>query len=71
MIGTEYVAKAAADGYTLLIGGTSAMVIDPHLYSKLGYETLRGFAPVGGEFIVKRRRVSETDRDNAASNNNG
>lgn len=46
MIGTEYVAKAPADGYTLLIGGTSAMVINPHLYSKLGYDTLRDFAPI-------------------------
>ncbi|MEK6592016.1 MAG: tripartite tricarboxylate transporter substrate binding protein [Pseudomonadota bacterium] len=46
MIGTEYVAKAAGDGYTLLIGGTSAMVINPHLYSKLGYDTLRDFTPI-------------------------
>src|ERR1044072_4984195 len=32
MIGTAYAAKAPGDGYTLLIGGTSAMVINPHLY---------------------------------------
>jgi tripartite-type tricarboxylate transporter receptor subunit TctC len=46
MIGTEFAAKAAPDGYTLLIGGTSAMVINPHLYRKLGYDTLRDFAAI-------------------------
>ena len=46
MLGTEYAAKAPGDGYTLLIGGTSALVINPHLYSKLGYDTLRDFAPI-------------------------
>ncbi len=46
MLGTEYAAKAPGDGYTLLIGGTSALVINPHLYSKLGYDTWRDFAPI-------------------------
>jgi len=46
MLGTEYAAKAPGDGYTLLIGGTSALVINPHLYSKLGYDTARDFAPI-------------------------
>ena len=46
MLGTEYAAKAPGDGYTLLIGGTSALVINPHLYPKLGYDTLRDFAPI-------------------------
>ena len=46
MIGTEFAAKAAPDGYTLLIGGTSAMVINPHLFRKLGYDTLRDFAAI-------------------------
>jgi len=46
MIGTEFAAKAPPDGYTLLIGGTSAMVINPHLYRKLGYDTLRDFAAI-------------------------
>src|SRR5690348_4047762 len=34
-IGTEYVAKSAPDGYTLLLGSASALVISPHTYSKL------------------------------------
>ena len=46
MLGTEYASKAPADGYTLLIGGTSALVINPHLYTKLGYDTWRDFAPI-------------------------
>ena len=39
------VAKAAADGYTLL-SPTSAVVINPSLYVNLPYDTLRDFAPV-------------------------
>jgi tripartite-type tricarboxylate transporter receptor subunit TctC len=39
------VAKAAPDGYTLL-SPTSAVVINPSLYSSLAYDTLRDFAPV-------------------------
>ena len=46
MLGTEYAAKAPGDGYTLLIGGTSALVINPHLYRKLGYDTMRDFAAI-------------------------
>ena len=46
MIGTEFVAKAAPDGYTFLIGGISALAINPHLYNKLAYDTLRDFAPI-------------------------
>ena len=45
MIGTALAAKAAPDGYTLFIGGTSAMVINPHLYQKLEYK-LEDFAPI-------------------------
>jgi tripartite-type tricarboxylate transporter receptor subunit TctC len=45
-IGTEYVAKATADGYTVLMGSAATLCITPHLYSKLGYDTLRDFAPV-------------------------
>ena len=46
MIGTAYAAKTPPDGHTLLIGGTSAMVINPHLYADPGYDTLRDFAPI-------------------------
>ncbi len=45
-IGTEFVAKSAPDGYTILLGSASAVAISPYTYSKLGYDTLRDFAPV-------------------------
>jgi len=45
IIGTETVARAQADGYTLLFAFTSH-VINPSLRSKLPYDTLRDFAPI-------------------------
>ena len=45
MIGTAYAAKSAPDGYTLFIGGTSALVINPHLFRNLEYR-LTDFAPI-------------------------
>lgn len=46
MIGAEYVAKSAADGYTVLIGSISEVVINQHLYAKMSYNPERDFAPV-------------------------
>ena len=40
------VAKAPPDGYTLLAGATSILAINPALYSKLDYDSLKDFAPV-------------------------
>lgn len=45
-IGSELVAKAAPDGYTLLLGFDGTMVINPHVFPKLGFDTLRDFQPV-------------------------
>ena len=45
IIGTEIVARSAADGYTLLLG-TSPLAINASLYQKLPYDTMRDFAPV-------------------------
>jgi tripartite-type tricarboxylate transporter receptor subunit TctC len=45
-IGTEYVAKAAPDGYTLLMGSAATLCITPYLYSRIPYDTLRDFAPI-------------------------
>jgi tripartite-type tricarboxylate transporter receptor subunit TctC len=44
-IGSDLVAKAAPDGYTLLMGGASN-AINMSLYQKLPYDTLRDFAPI-------------------------
>jgi len=45
-LGTASVAAAAPDGYTLLLGFDGTMVINPHVYSSLPWNTLRDFAPV-------------------------
>jgi len=46
MIGTEQVAKAPPDGYTLLISSTGPMVINPALSLKMPYDTVKDFAPI-------------------------
>lgn len=45
-LGAELVAKAMPDGYTLLYN-TSSIVLSPGLYSRLGYDVLKDFMPVG------------------------
>ncbi len=45
-IGTDFVAKAAPDGYTLLFAADASITIAPHLYSKLPYDPVRDLAPV-------------------------
>jgi tripartite-type tricarboxylate transporter receptor subunit TctC len=44
-LGTDHVAKAAPDGYTLLSGGAGSLTMNPGL-GKVPYDTLRDFAPV-------------------------
>ncbi|MDX3907792.1 MAG: tripartite tricarboxylate transporter substrate binding protein [Pigmentiphaga sp.] len=45
-LGGGIAARAAADGYTLLWGGTSTLAVAPSLYSSLPYEPLKSFQPV-------------------------
>src|SRR4249920_444463 len=45
-IGTQQVAQAAPDGYTLLLGFDGTMVINPHVFPKIPFDTLADFAPV-------------------------
>jgi tripartite-type tricarboxylate transporter receptor subunit TctC len=45
-IGTESVVRAAADGYTLLMG-TSSLAINPSLYAKLNYDPVKDLVPLG------------------------
>lgn len=47
MIGTDYVAKAPADGYTLLLAGAEGLAINPHVYKKVNYDALKDFSAVG------------------------
>jgi tripartite-type tricarboxylate transporter receptor subunit TctC len=45
-IGTQAVAQAPPDGYTLLLGFDGTMVINPHVFPKIPFDTLKDFAPV-------------------------
>ena len=45
-IGAEAVAKAAPDGYTLLVGGNGPVAINKHLYKALSYDPDRELAPI-------------------------
>ena len=45
-VAAEGVARAAADGYTLLLTHQGIAAINPHLYPKLGYDALADFVPV-------------------------
>ena len=46
-LGTRQVAKSAPDGYTLGLGGTGTLAVDPTLYPNVGYDPRKDFAPVG------------------------
>ena len=46
-IGTAQVVGAAPDGYTLLLAFDGTMVINPHVFAKVPFDTLKDFAPVG------------------------
>ena len=46
IIAAEYVAKQPADGYTILMGPSGPMTINPATYSKLPYDPVRDFTPI-------------------------
>jgi len=46
-IGTRFVAHAKPDGYTLLLGHTGTISINPSLYAQLGMDPRKDFAPIG------------------------
>jgi tripartite-type tricarboxylate transporter receptor subunit TctC len=47
LVGTRAVVKAAPDGYTLLLGHTGSISINPSLYANAGYDPRKDFAPIG------------------------
>jgi tripartite-type tricarboxylate transporter receptor subunit TctC len=58
-VGAEIVARAPADGYTLLYGIGSAFTANPHLYSSLPFDPLKDFVPItetvaGGMVLLVR-----------------
>jgi tripartite-type tricarboxylate transporter receptor subunit TctC len=46
VIGLDVVAKAAADGYTLLVSSDASITAGPHLHREKRYDTLRDFTPI-------------------------
>jgi tripartite-type tricarboxylate transporter receptor subunit TctC len=60
-IATDRVAKAVADGHTLLMGGNSALVFSPSLYDKLPYDPTKDSAPISQVFIAANILVTHPD----------
>jgi len=62
IIGTEQVKNSPPDGYTLLMASSGPLAINPSLYSKLPYDTLKDFQPIGmiaavPQFLVVNKEV--------------
>ncbi len=51
-IGTEFVAKSAPDGYTLLLGSSGSLTVNPAFAATQAYDPLRDFAPTSMVSIV-------------------
>src|SRR5215831_15885731 len=60
-IATDRVAKAAPDGYTLLMACNSALIFSPSLYDKLPYDHIKDFAPISQVFIAANVLVVHPD----------
>jgi tripartite-type tricarboxylate transporter receptor subunit TctC len=57
-VATEVAAKAAPDGYTLVMATISTFGINPSLYPKLGYSPLRDFAPISNLGLTPQTLVA-------------
>ena len=65
IIGTEYVVKAAPDGYTVLIGQSGALAVNPYLY-KLNFDPQKDLAPV--DLLITGATVLVTGADSPIKN---
>ena len=61
IIGTDLVAKSTADGYTLVMGSSGVMAVNPGLYSKLPYDPVKDFAPITVAVTVPLFLVANPD----------
>ena len=61
LVGTELVAKADADGYTLLLGASANLVLSAGLYKKLPYDPKTDFVPVGIAAVFTYTLVARND----------
>ena len=65
-IGHEAAAKAAPDGYTILLSNSSTVVTNPHLFKKMPFDPLGDFAPISmvasaGQVLVVHPSVAATN----------
>ncbi len=60
-IATERAAKAAPDGYTLVMGGNASLIFSPSMYEKLAYDPIKDFAPISLVFIAANVLVVHPD----------
>jgi len=61
-VGSEQVARATADGHTVLYGTQGTMAANPHLFKSLRYQPLRDFVPVHGMFASPNVIVANPSR---------
>lgn len=61
MIGTIAGAKAAADGYTLIMAGSGPFGVNPAIYSKLGYDPLKDFTPIANLVLTPQVMVATSN----------
>src|SRR5262244_1520577 len=47
LVGTRALVKSPADGYTLFLGHTGSLAINPNLYANAGFDPRKDFAPIG------------------------
>jgi tripartite-type tricarboxylate transporter receptor subunit TctC len=57
-IAADYVAKAAPDGHTLLLGPDVTFTVNPHLYRKLSYDPVKDFEPITGLTVLHQSLVT-------------
>jgi tripartite-type tricarboxylate transporter receptor subunit TctC len=57
-IAADHVAKAAADGHTLLLGPDVTFTVNPHLYRKLSYDPVKDFEPITGLTVLHQALVT-------------
>jgi tripartite-type tricarboxylate transporter receptor subunit TctC len=60
-LGTEVVARAPADGYTLLMGYLGSLAINPNLYASVPFDPLKDFAPITNVASTTQAIVSRKD----------
>jgi tripartite-type tricarboxylate transporter receptor subunit TctC len=57
-IAADFVAKAAPDGHTLLLGPDVTFTVNPHLYRKLSYDPVKDFEPITGLTVLHQALVT-------------